>query len=134
MKRDSYVVISAYGGFKSSFCLRVSPNSREKYRVLRVSDQNLRSEYVYLSYQILITFRYTLILNGARRNYRRSQGFGEHGAMTNRRLRKQIRSLVYKNGIRDPCRSAGLFLIRKCDLDSAYLHTLKARAWHERGL
>jgi hypothetical protein len=36
------------------------------YRVLRVSDQNLISEccgeYVYLSYQILITFRYTLVL------------------------------------------------------------------------
>jgi hypothetical protein len=35
------------------------------YRVLRVSDQNLISEccgeYVYLSYQILITFRYTLV-------------------------------------------------------------------------
>jgi hypothetical protein len=36
-----------------------------QYRVLRVSDQNLISEccgeYVYLSYQILITFRYPLV-------------------------------------------------------------------------
>jgi hypothetical protein len=36
------------------------------YQVLRVSDQNLISEccgeYMYLSYQILITFRYTLVL------------------------------------------------------------------------